>query len=134
MARETLMKALLVGGNPEGYTQPFDERTRSGRVLRKIVREVGLDAMYLDLFPNPRDEQKGHVTNSKLWKITFEGFDNGREIVALGHFVVLAIKRNERHFPQILPHLVYLPHPACRNKAAIERLRTGLRTIAKQRC
>ena len=101
-------------------------------VLRRLVEETELDAKYLDLFPNPSAEKRGYVPDRVLWKIAFEGFEEGREIVALGRFVEAAIKRNRSHFPQILPHIVYLPHPAYRNMETINRLWAGLLEIAQK--
>jgi hypothetical protein len=126
------MRALLIGGNPKGHRIPFHARTRSGLVLRRLVAETHLDAKYLDLFPNPAAEKRGYVPDRVLWKVAFEGFDEGREIVALGRFVEVAIKRNRSHFPQALPHVIYLPHPASRRKGAIRRLRAGLLEIAQK--
>lgn len=129
------MKALLIGGNPKGHHIPFHPETRSGKILRNIVKEVGIDAKYLNLFPNPSAEERGYVPDRILWKIAFEGFEEGREIVALGRFVELAIRRNHPHFPQALPHIVYLPHPAARRKKARLKLRQGLISITrKQTC
>lgn len=126
------MKALLVGGNPRGHRIPFHPKTRSGRILRRLVQETNLDVKYLNLFPNPNAEKRGYVPDKVLWKIAFEGFEEGRTVVALGRVVQAAIKRNHSHFPQALPPILYLPHPACRSKAAMRRLRAGLRAIAQK--
>ena len=132
-ARDELpMKALLVGGNPKGHRIPFHPKTRSGVILRRLVEKTHLDAKYLNLFPNPAAEKRGYVPDRVLWRIAFEGFDEGREIVALGRIVEAAIKRNRPHFPQALPHIVYLPHPASRRRSAINRLRAGLLRIAQK--
>ena len=122
-----MKKILLIGGNPKGFDEPFDEHTVSGRRLRALVKELGFDATYLDLWDNPSMEEKWpHVTEHKFWEI-YRQAEDGREVIALGLKVKRAIEESLLWFPVPYYPMVFLPHPASRRKGDLEKLRAGLK-------
>ena len=124
-----MAKALLVGGHPKGYPEPFSPNTMSGRRLRKIVPNLEIDVEYFDLWENEEQEQIGYVLTSAINKL-IAAHSDGRVIVALGHRVYNTLVQ----CPLLanIP-IVYLPHPAARNITHLQRLRNGLADIAKRK-
>jgi len=112
------MKIVLIGGHPKGYKEPFDIKTKSGRVLRKITSEIGIDPIFFDLWDNQKEEDERTIkpkTHKKLSEFTKKECN----LIALGRFVEKAIIDNGYKCK-------YLPHPASRDTKYIKLLRQGL--------
>lgn len=113
------MKIVLVGGYPKGFDIPFHPKTASGRILRKIVSDLEIDAIYFDLWENkPEEDARKLKTNIKKELLSFES--EGHVLIALGRYIEKVLADND-----IKSH--YLPHPASRDKKYIDILRGGLR-------
>lgn len=109
------MRVVLIGGNPKGYLQPFSWGTLSGRRLRNIIAEVGLDCEIIDMTQNRTD-----LPTAQEKEQLKRRFNNGHTIVVfLGRFV-------EKQLRGVLPHGFYLPHPASRRRADLEKLKQEL--------
>jgi len=52
------MKFVFIGGYPKGYDDPFAPETRSGFILRNIVKELKIDTFYFDLWKNEGEERR----------------------------------------------------------------------------
>ena len=115
------MKVLLVGGYPKGHERPFDPATLSGKRLRKMVEEIGLDGIYLDLWMTPEEERKGKIHPYTLSLIKHHQY-HGAKCVALGRSVQKCLVSHGIELP-------YLPHPASRRRVDRENLRTGLERL-----
>jgi alkanesulfonate monooxygenase SsuD/methylene tetrahydromethanopterin reductase-like flavin-dependent oxidoreductase (luciferase family) len=119
------MKLLLVGGNPKGYEEAFDPETLSGRRLRAIVKQVGADAEYLDLWADAKEEREESFSEEKFWKIWVAEYEDGRTVIGLGRKVAKALEHWSFMGPRPFD-FVPLPHPASRRPIDWKRLREGL--------
>jgi hypothetical protein len=116
------MKVILVGGHPKGYPEPFDERTLSGHRLRGIVKELGLDAEYFDLWENESQERDGRITQETHYFLMRAASDG--QIIALGKRVKESLELYG--FEGLGEGFITLPHPAARRKQDLEVLKDGL--------
>lgn len=133
MNRNNHKLILLIGGNPLGYREPFDERTKSGKVLRGLVAELGLSAKYFDLWKNPEQEADIYMDSDVLRRLI--GFQRaGWTLVALGSKVQSALRQyNAWKEEDLLPKplkFISLPHPAARRRVDLQKLKRGLKRIA----
>lgn len=130
-------QVILVGGNPLGYSIPFHPETKSGKVLRGIVKEVGLNAQYFDIWKNPKQEYES-LLDSDILRRLIRYQKAGWTIVALGSKVQAAMKQYTRwsedrwDYENTLSY-VSLPHPAARRPEDIVKLREGLLEIRDAR-
>ena len=108
---------VLIGGNPKGFLEPFDQTTLSGKRLRKLIATLDLDCRLCDMTRNKNDVP----SSQEIAKLKQEL--QGYKIVFLGRFVE---RRLRKHFPQGK----YLPHPASRRKSDLQRLQEGLRNLS----
>lgn len=122
------MKALLVGGYPKGYLAPFSVMTISGRRIRKMVAEVGLDAKYLDLWEDEAGERKGELQYEAVYAIEQANLFDHRLVVALGKKVQQTIAPMKCYIG-----ILDLPHPAARRTSDLNALRDGLLTVAQSK-
>lgn len=114
-------KVLLIGGYPRGHERPFDPATVSGKRLRRMVEEVGLDAGYLDLWESEQEERKGKIDRYTLSVINHHQ-SNAVRCVALGRWIQKCLTAHGITVP-------YLPHPASRRRVDREKLREGLEML-----
>jgi len=122
-----MAKIIVIGGHPKGYSYPFHQDTRSGKVLRRILHTHGIDATLLNLWNGQREMDIGIVSQEKLSEISsYSG--NGCKIVVVGKYMYDRLKK------QIEPGttLYYLPHPSARSKHYIETLERGLVKLSKE--
>ncbi len=127
-----MAKYLMVGGNPLGHEEAFAPETHSGKILRKIVQELNLNAEYFDLWTNQEEENKGVISEEKgLALVDF--YQNSWQIIALGTFVFTAIRLSRwKYLCELDVHrIIYLPHPASRNPRDIAKLKYGLEDLEK---
>jgi len=113
------MTVLLIGGYPKGHDRPFHPATLSGKRLKAIVEELGLDATYIDLWSSEREEREGKIDPFVLAVIR-RRLSEGVTCFALGRWVHKRLVVQGVEVP-------YLPHPAARRKIDQQRLRDGLR-------
>lgn len=104
---------ILLGEHDKGTGAPFHHSTLSGRRLRALVAEIELDCKF---------------DNAFLWdgyarKAKDIGYLSGT-VIALGR-----VAEDECHRQGVKCY--YLPHPACRSKDQLMRLREGLLHIKR---
>jgi hypothetical protein len=98
---------ILVGGHPKGFDEPFHNKTKSGKILRKILGEPNnTNFMFFDLWNNQEDQDIGIVGDLVLSKLK-KFIKNKDKIIALGRFTEKALCENNIE-------CLYLPHPASR--------------------
>lgn len=113
------MKIVLIGGYPKGFDEPFHPKTTSGRILRNIVNEIGIDPIYFDLWKNEEEEISRKISSEI--KKQLKNFEAKKYIlISLGRYIEKALKDNA-----INSH--YLPHPASRDIKYVKILKKGLR-------
>lgn len=115
------MKVLFIGGYPRGHERPFDPATLSGKRLRRMVEEIGLDAGYLDLWESEQEERQGKIDNYTISVINHHR-SHSAHCVALGRWVQKCLATCGVTVP-------YLPHPASRRRVDREKLRKGLESL-----
>ncbi|NPE26500.1 hypothetical protein HNV12_00675 [Methanococcoides sp. SA1] len=111
---------LLIGGYPKGYNIPFHPKTRSGKILRKIISENKINAKLLNLWEN-QEEEKLAIISSKI----LETIENHREthcIVALGRHQEKALLKHKTK-------CIYLPHPVSWQPNDRSKLIKGLKKL-----
>jgi hypothetical protein len=116
---------LLIGGYPKGFPEPFSPQTLSGRRLRKIVSDLGLDSRveYYDLWRRESEEYKGVIpVLTREYLLMVSAF---KILIPLGRYTTK--KLIEAGFES---YLQPLPHPASRRKEDLVSLKNGLRRIA----
>ena len=98
---------LILGEHDKGLGVPFHPATISGGRLRRMLLEVGLDAMLGNAY-----RSDGHPNNLHA---------------ACRGFTVIALGKPAKSLceAQGIPHS-YLPHPACRSRSQWDVLRCGL--------
>jgi hypothetical protein len=117
------MKIVLIGGHPKGFPEPFNIKTKSGRVLRKIVSEIKIDPIFFDLWENQEQQDCGIISET-IKKEVGLFIEKGYIIVALGRFAEKALKESSLDCN-------YLPHPASRDAKFIKQLKNGLKSFKK---
>lgn len=127
-------KVLFIGGQAKGWSEAFSEHTKSGKILRGIVKELNIDAEYLDIWENADMERDWpYITEDKYDQI-YEYREDGYDVVVLGGKVKKAImKCNFWHSPMPLTVFVdaFLPHPASRR--GTDDLREGIANVIADR-
>ena len=118
------MKIVLIGGHPKGFPEPFNVKTKSGKVLRKIVSDIKMDPIFFDLWENQEQQDRGIISSSVEEEIK-EFKKKGYAIVALGRFAEKALKESALDCN-------YLPHPASRDAKFIKQLKSGLISLNKE--
>ena len=121
-----MAKLIIIGGHPKGYPYPFHQDTRSGKVLRRILRTRGIDATLLNLWNDQEEMDIGIISQKKLSEISSHS-DNGCEIVVVGRYMHSRLRKQIR--AGITLH--YLPHPSARSKHHIKTLELGLARLSK---
>lgn len=121
---QSKIKLILIGGYPKGFDEPFHIKTTSGRILRKIVSDLGLNPIYFDLW-NSKEEEDSRIlsveTKNKLKKFK----SNGYLLISLGKYIEKVLVDNNIDSE-------YLPHPASRDKKYVDMLRFGLTLKSKK--
>lgn len=112
------MKIVLIGGHPKGFDEPFNIKTKSGKVLRKITGDLKIEPIFFDLWDNQEDQDEG-VIREKVKEELLDFIKKKYKLVALGKFVEKALKSDN------IEHK-YLPHPASRDIKFLKRLKEGL--------
>jgi hypothetical protein len=112
------MKIVLIGGHPKGFEEPFDIRTKSGKILRKITSELNIDPIFFDLWNNQKEEDTRIISSSTHKKLS-NFIKNGYTLIVLGRYIEKAVTDSGYKCK-------YLPHPASRDHKYIGLLRQGL--------
>jgi len=115
-------KCVLIGGYPKGHYRPFDIRTRSGSRLRAIVSEIGLNAVYIDLWQTEQEEKKGKIEPFVLSVIRCH-ISQSVNCVALGKWVWKCLHKAG-------VDILCLPHPGSRRASDLAKLEEGLRKLS----
>lgn len=115
---------VLVGGNPKGYDIPFHPWTVSGNRLRKILAELKLDPMIIDLWDTQAEEEIGRLKSQYL-HLFRDVLDMDGRLVCLGQYVFDAIYPAFQGTPW-LDRLEYAPHPGSRNPELLKILKDRL--------
>lgn len=116
------MKIVLIGGHPKGFDEPFDVRTRSGKILRKITDELRIKPIFFDLWRNQAEMEAGKIEYAVINRlIKFK--KSKHTLIALGRFTEIALRESEIECK-------YLPHPASRDAKYIKQLRDGLAILS----
>lgn len=116
---------ILIGGYPKGYDKPFHIKTVSGRVLRKIVNELGLEPIYFDLWNSKEEEDSRKISIKTRNKL--KGFNSsGCTLISLGKYIEKALLDNNIDSE-------YLPHPASRDRKYVEMLKAGLKLKSEKK-
>jgi len=114
-----MTKIVLIGGYPKGFEEPFHIKTRSGRILHKIVDNLKIKPTFFDLWKNIDEENArtlSNITTRTLRKLVA----NDYKLIALGRYIEKVLIKNKFV-------CVYLPHPASREKKFLTRLQNGLK-------
>ena len=116
---------ILIGGHPKGFEKPFHAKTKSGRVLRKMIGEPTKDVFqFFDLWENQKQQDKGKV--DKLVKRKLNNFlKKNHTLVALGKFTETALVENGIK-------CTYLPHPASRRQKDVLKLKKNLKKLVSK--
>jgi len=113
-----MKKVVLIGGFPKGFDKPFHIKTKSGKVLRKILVELKINPNLFNLWKNQKEEDTRIL--SKYTKARLSDFvDKKYTLIALGRYIEKVVKDNGYECD-------YLPHPASRDAKYIKVLEEGL--------
>ncbi len=115
---------ILIGGHPKGFEEPFHSKTKSGKILRKIIGEPqsGLFSFF-DLWENQEQQDLG-VIDKKIIKELKDLLNKKHKLIALGRFTEKALVENNIE-------CLYLPHPASRRNEDKIKLEKSLRELIK---
>ncbi|HDL02275.1 MAG TPA: hypothetical protein ENH20_00400 [Candidatus Pacearchaeota archaeon] len=97
------MTILLIGGYPKGHDIPFHPNTRSGKILRKIIKENNLNPKIINLWENDKQEKTAIISTKIIDSINL--LKPNHHIVALGRWQKKALIKHKIK-------CTYLPHPA----------------------
>lgn len=114
-------RILFIGEHPKGHEVAFDPSTLSGKRLRAMVAEAGVDAEYMNLWDSEHQQASGEIASGPLARLIKHKALGGRSI-ALG-------RRVHKALVNLNIEVQYLPHPAARRKKDIENLRNGIRAF-----
>ncbi len=116
-----MKKIVLIGGYPKGFAEPFHIKTRSGKILRKIVSDIKISPIFFDLWNNQKEEDLRKLKPSTIKQLN--NFIKSKYIlIALGRYIDKVLIDNQYQ-------CIYLPHPASRDKKYINALKIGLSKI-----
>ena len=115
---------ILIGGHPKGFSEPFHIKTKSGKILRKILGEPQKKFFtFFDLWEN-QDEQDLGIIDKKVLDKLKKFLKNEYKLIALGRFTEKALIENNIK-------CLYLPHPASRRNEDKIKLEKSLRKLIK---
>ena len=116
---------ILIGGHPKGFKRPFHEKTKSGKVLRKMIGEP-IEGVFefFDLWENQEQQDLGIVSKSIIEKLNIF-LKKNYILIALGRFTEKALNENEIN-------CTYLPHPASRRQKDILKLKNNLQKLVSE--
>ncbi len=115
---------ILIGGHPKGFEEPFHLKTKSGKILRKILGEPKENIFaFFDLWEN-QDEQDLGIIDKKVLDKLKKFLKNGYKLIALGRFTEKALLENKIE-------CLYLPHPASRRNEDKNKLEKSLKKLIK---
>ncbi|MGO9015131.1 MAG: hypothetical protein ACLQF0_09140 [Dissulfurispiraceae bacterium] len=114
MKQHSKISVILLGEHDKGTGCAFSPETVSGRRLRKIVADIGLECDFNNVF----SYSNGATSNHGLAEIC----KPYSVVVALGK-----IAAEECNIQGI--QAIYLPHPAVRSQSQLNKLRDGLLTL-----
>jgi hypothetical protein len=115
------MKIVLIGGHPKGFKEPFDIRTKSGKILRKMTSELNINPVFFDLWDNQKEEDTRIIspaTHKKLSSFVKKDYT----LIVLGRYIEKAVTDSGYECK-------YLPHPASRDHKYIKLLKQGLANL-----
>ena len=113
---------ILIGGYPKGFERPFHEKTKSGKILRKMIGEPVKDVFeYFDLWENQEQQDLGVIDKMIIKKLN-HFLKNNYTLIALGRFTELALLENDIK-------CTYLPHPASRRQKDVLTLEDNLKKL-----
>lgn len=107
---------VFIGGYPKGFRTAFSLKTKSGRMLWKLIMKYSISCVITDLWKTAEQEQSGLVDEKKINELKrFQ--TKGMRLVALGNHVANSLKDTG---------LIYdkLPHPA--NRRGTKPLENGI--------
>jgi hypothetical protein len=113
---------ILIGGHPKGFEEPFHSKTKSGRILRKMIGEPkeGL-FVFFDLWKNQEQQDLG-IVDKKIIKELKIFLKKNNKLIALGRFTEKALFENKIE-------CIYLPHPASRRQKDVLKLSDSLKSM-----
>jgi len=113
---------ILIGGHPKGFEEPFHPKTKSGKILRKMIGEPqkGLFSFF-DLWENQEQQDLGIIDKEIVKKLNIF-LKKKYKLVALGRFTEKALVENK-------VECIYLPHPASRRQKDIFSLEDSLKKL-----
>lgn len=113
---------ILIGGHPKGFERPFHEKTKSGKILRKMIGEPIEDVFqFFDLWENQEQQDLGIIDKVIIKKLN-KFIKNNFTLIALGRFTETALVENNIK-------CIYLPHPASRRQKDVFKLRDNLQKL-----
>ena len=113
---------ILIGGHPKGFEEPFHSKTKSGKILRKMIGEPqsGLFSFF-DLWENQEQQDLGIIDEKVVKELKFF-LKKKHKLIALGRFTEKALIINNIE-------CVYLPHPASRRQVDVLKLKKSLQVL-----
>lgn len=113
---------ILIGGHPKGFEEPFHSKTKSGKILRKMIGEpqTGLFSFF-DLWENQEQQDLG-IIDEKVIKELKIFLKKKNKLIALGRFTEKALITNNIE-------CIYLPHPASRRQVDVLKLKKSLHIL-----
>lgn len=113
---------ILIGGHPKGFGRPFHEKTKSGKILRKMIGEPVENVFeFFDLWKNQDQQDFGVIDESVIKKLD-KFLKKNYVLIALGRFTEKALADNEIE-------CIYLPHPASRRQKDVLKLKDNLQKL-----
>ena len=117
-----IVKLLFVGGQPKGEDEPFSSKTHSGKILRRIVKELKylyeIEVGYYDIWRSAEEERRGILLPAER-SVLLQNLKEGKHLIALGHHVHRALQK------AAIP-VDYFPHPARDSKRLREMLEADI--------
>ena len=113
---------VLIGGHPKGFSEAFHEKTKSGKILRKMIGEP-VDGVFcfFDLWKNQEEQESGVLNEMVLCDIR-KFLKKKYTLIALGRFTEKALVANNIK-------CLYLPHPASRRGKDLSKLKDSLQKL-----
>lgn len=114
-----MSKIILIGQHPKGYPVPFHIKTRSGKILRNMLKRNKINAVVINLWKNQEQKEKGAASQGIIERLYHLERKKYFTIIGLGKKVSITL--NEYGIEHIC-----LPHPACRSKKLLQKLENKL--------
>jgi hypothetical protein len=115
---------ILIGGHPKGFDEPFHVKTKSGKILRKILGETQKDIFsFFDLWNNQNEQDLGIISKEVIGKLKIF-IKKEYKLIVLGRFTEKALVENNID-------CLYLPHPASRRNEDKIKLEKSLKKLIK---